>query len=197
MRRSGVRSSSSPPPHDPKQSSKGRFSRILMGKPAFSSAGVQTQFWKSERSWRIQRSPSQDAITTALSDPADRKAKPADKPLRRFGGGDLYLEISPGSSKLWRLKYRFAGKEKRHALGICPDVSLAGAREGRSEARRLLAQEFDPGAYRKVQRTAKADRATNSFEAVAREWLAKYSRAGLHRTRRKSSSGSRTMCCRG
>jgi len=67
----------------------------------------------------------------ALSDAAIRKAKPADKPLRLFDGGGLYLEISPSGSKLWRLKYRFAGKEKRLALGIYPDVSLAGAREGR------------------------------------------------------------------
>lgn len=111
----------------------------------------------------------------ALSDSAIRKAKPADKPIRLFDGGGLYLEISPSGNKLWRLKYRFAGKEKRLALGIYPDVSLAGAREGRGEARRLLAQEIDPGEHRKEQRTAKAARATNSFEAVAREWLAKYS----------------------
>ena len=65
----------------------------------------------------------------ALSDSAIRKAKPADKPIRLFDGGGLYLEISPSGSKLWRLKYRFAGKEKRLALGIYPDVSLAGARE--------------------------------------------------------------------
>jgi hypothetical protein len=111
----------------------------------------------------------------ALSDSAIRKAKPADKPIRLFDGGGLYLEISPSGGKLWRLKYRFAGKEKRLALGIYPDVSLAGAREARGDARRLLAQEIDPGEHRKEQRTAKADRATNSFEAVAREWLAKYS----------------------
>ena len=101
----------------------------------------------------------------ALSDSAMRKAKPADKPIRLFDGGGLYLEISPSGSKLWRLTYRFAGKEKRHALGIYPDVSLAGARKGRSEARRLPAQEIDPGERRKVQRTAKADRASNSWKS--------------------------------
>jgi integrase len=103
----------------------------------------------------------------ALSDSAIRKAKPADKPLRLFDGGGLYLEISPSGGKLRRLKYRFAGKEKRLALGIYPNVSLAEAREARGDARRLLAQEIDPGEHRKEQRTAKADRATNSFEAVA------------------------------
>ena len=83
----------------------------------------------------------------ALSDSAIRKAKPADKPIRLFDGGGLYLEISPSGSKLWRLTYRFAGKEKRLALGIYPDVSLAGARDGRRETRRLLAQKIDPGAH--------------------------------------------------
>ena len=110
-----------------------------------------------------------------LTDSAIRKAKPADKPVRLFDSGGLYLEISASGAKLWRLKYRFGGKEKRLALGIYPDISLANARERRDDARKLLANEIDPGEHRKVQRAAKAERATNSFEAVAREWLAKYS----------------------
>ncbi|OGA28420.1 MAG: hypothetical protein A3I01_05585 [Betaproteobacteria bacterium RIFCSPLOWO2_02_FULL_65_24] len=84
-----------------------------------------------------------------LSDIVIRKAKPADKPVRLFDGGGLYLEISPTGGELWRLKYRFGGKEKRLALGIYPDVSLALAREGRDEARKLLAQE--PGLVLRVQ----------------------------------------------
>jgi hypothetical protein len=111
----------------------------------------------------------------SLTDSAIRKAKPAGKPVRLFDAGGLYLEISATGAKLWRLKYRFGGKEKRLALGIYPDVSLASARERRDDARRLLANEIDPGEYRKLQREARAERATNSFEAVAREWLAKYS----------------------
>ena len=34
--------------------------------------------------------------------------------------GGLYIEINPKGAKYWRLKYRFAGKEKR----LAPDVSL-------------------------------------------------------------------------
>jgi len=56
----------------------------------------------------------------ALSDSAIRKAKPADKPLRLFDGGGLYLEISPSGGKLWRLKYRFAGNEKRLENDVFP-----------------------------------------------------------------------------
>jgi len=110
-----------------------------------------------------------------LSDTAIRKAKPSEKPTRLFDGGGLYLEVATSGGKLWRLKYRFDGKEKRLALGVYPDVSLAQARTARDAARKLLAQETDPGEYRKTQRAAKADRASNSFEAVGREWVAKYS----------------------
>jgi hypothetical protein len=64
----------------------------------------------------------------ALSDLAVRTAKPGTKPARLFDGGGLYLEVSPAGGKLWRLKYRYGGKEKRLALGKYPDVSLKDAR---------------------------------------------------------------------
>ena len=40
----------------------------------------------------------------SLTDVSIRKAKPADKPIRKFDGGGLYIEISPSGGKLWRLK---------------------------------------------------------------------------------------------
>lgn len=108
-----------------------------------------------------------------LTDTAIRKAKPTDKPQRLFDGGGLYLEISPAGGKLWRWKYRHGGKEKRLALGTYPDVSLSEARQRHAEARKLLAAGIDPGEQRKAEKAAGADRAANSFEVVAREWLAK------------------------
>ena len=109
----------------------------------------------------------------ALSDLAIKTAKPGAKPIRLSDSGGLYLEVAPSGGKLWRLKYRFGGKEKRLALGKYPEVSLKDARERRDEARKLLANEVDPGENRKAQKAAKAERAANSFEAVAREWIAK------------------------
>jgi integrase len=103
-----------------------------------------------------------------------QKAKAAARPRRFFDGGGLYLEVSPSGGKLWRLKYRFDGKEKRLAVGIYPAVSISMARKRRDTARELLAQEIDPGTHRKAQKAAKAERAENSFEVVAREWFAKY-----------------------
>ncbi len=111
-----------------------------------------------------------------LSDAAIRRAQPRDKPRKLYDSRGLYLEIAPRGGKAWRFKYRFADKEKRISLGLYPDVPLKLARERRDEARRLLAQEIDPSAYRKAQKQSKRLWARNSFEAVAREWLAKHSR---------------------
>ena len=107
-----------------------------------------------------------------LTDTAIRKAKPADKPQRLFDGGGMYLEVSPAGGKLWRLKYRYGGKEKRLALGAYPDTTLADARERRDAARKLLAMGVDPGEQRKAQKAAGEERAANSFEVIALEWLA-------------------------
>lgn len=108
-----------------------------------------------------------------LTDTAVRKAKPTDKTQRLFDGGGLYLEITPAGGKRWRQKYRFAGKEKLLAHGTYPDVSLAEARERRDKARKLLANGVDPGQHRQAEKAAGAERAANSFEVVAREWLTK------------------------
>ncbi len=124
-----------------------------------------------------------------LTDTQIRNAKPADKPIRLFDGGGLYLEVSPAGGKLWRLKYRFGGKEKRLSLGKYPDVPLAtqtkkgndknkkvrGARELRDKARELLAQGIDPAHEKKNDQQARAMASENTFEAIAREWFAKHS----------------------
>ena len=107
-----------------------------------------------------------------LTDSRIRTEKPTDKPKRLFDGGGMYLEVSPAGGKLWRLKYRFGGKEKRLALGTYPETSLADARERREAARKLLAQGIDPGEQRKAVKAAGEERAANSFEVIAREWLA-------------------------
>jgi integrase len=110
-----------------------------------------------------------------LTDKTIRAAKHGDKAVRLFDGGGLYLELAPSGGKWWRLKYRFAGKEKRLSLGVYPHVTLKMARERRDDAKRLLANGVDPSAQRQAQKAVVTDRAANSFEAVAREWFAKFS----------------------
>src|ERR1035437_3906658 len=80
-----------------------------------------------------------DAPKMPLTNIAIQKAKAGKKPVRLYDSGGLYVEISPAGGKLWRLKYRFGGKEKRLALGVYPDVPLTKARDNRDKARQLLA----------------------------------------------------------
>lgn len=107
-----------------------------------------------------------------LSDPAVRKSKPEAKPYKMADGGGMYLEVMPNGSKYWRLKYRFGGKEKRLALGVYPDITLAEARGRRDDARKLLANGSDPGAVKQSQKRQAKLSAANSFEAIAREFHA-------------------------
>ncbi len=109
-----------------------------------------------------------------LNDVAVRKAKPEAKPYKLTDGGGMYLEVMPNGSKYWRVKYRFNGKEKRLAFGVYPAVTLSTAREQLAQAKKLLAQGVDPGETKKAAKQAKQSSATNSFELIAREWIASY-----------------------
>jgi integrase len=110
----------------------------------------------------------------ALRDIQVRNEKPTDKPRKLADERGLYLLINQ-VGKYWRFDYRFNNKRKTLALGVYPDVSLALARERRDAARMQLANGIDPGENRKAQKAAAQGRAANSFEAVAREWFAKFS----------------------
>lgn len=65
------------------------------------------------------------------------------------------------------------GKENTLSLGVYPDTGLADARAKRDEARKLLANGVDPGEHRRAEKAAGKERAANSFEVVAQEWIAK------------------------
>ncbi|MCL1824375.1 MAG: integrase arm-type DNA-binding domain-containing protein [Betaproteobacteria bacterium] len=111
----------------------------------------------------------------SLSDTTIKNAKPKDKPYKMFDGGGLYVEVSPAGGKLWRLKYRFGGKEKRLSFGAYPAVSLKDARERRDEAKKMLANGKDPGAVKQASKAAIKEASINTFEAVAREWFEAWS----------------------
>ena len=105
-----------------------------------------------------------------LTNTACLNAKSAAKPYRIADGQGLYLEVMPNGSKYWRLKYRFAGKEKRLALGVYPEVTVAQARDARDAARKQLADSVDPGAMKRAKKLKTALIAATTFELVAREW---------------------------
>jgi len=108
-----------------------------------------------------------------LTPSAVTNAKPRAKPYKLADERGLFLLVRSNGSRWWRFKYRRPGTHKENllSLGVYPDVSLRKARERRDEARRLLADGIDPGDKRKAEQAAGAE----TFEAIAREWFAKYS----------------------
>lgn len=114
----------------------------------------------------------------ALSDTAIRAAKHGPKPMKLADERGLYLLVQPSGGKLWRLKYRFDGKEKKLSLGRYPDVSLKEARLRRDAAREKIATGIDPGAEKREAKIQEAVDASSRFEAVANEYLDKAAREG-------------------
>jgi len=108
-----------------------------------------------------------------LSETKIRAAKLKERPYKLFDKRGLFLLVTPTGGRLWRLRYRIGALEKLISLGAYPDVTLKRAREKRDDARRLIADDIDPSAQRKAQRAALLD----TFEGVAKEWLALQSKS--------------------
>ena len=98
-----------------------------------------------------------------LTDLQIKAAKPTEKDYRLYDTGGLYLQVTKTGSRLWRLKYRFNGKEKLASLGKWPDVSLKEARIKRNSFKEELATGSNPIKKRLPR--------TNSFSELAREWF--------------------------
>ncbi|NYH13405.1 integrase [Paraburkholderia bryophila] len=126
-----------------------------------------------------------DVFTMPLSDAEIRRSPPRDKTYKLADGGGMYLEVRPNGSRYWRLKFRYSGKEKLLALGVYPTTSLKDARDKREAAKKQLANGVDPSAARKAEKRSAVTNAENSFEAVAREWHAKFTvdQSASHATR--------------
>lgn len=114
----------------------------------------------------------------ALTDTAIRNAKPGEKPKKMFDERGLFLLVQPSGGKLWRLKYRYLGKEKKLSLGRYPDVSLKVARERRDEARTLLANGTDPASVKAEIANERLEAAANTFSSIAEEYIAKIEKEG-------------------
>lgn len=109
-----------------------------------------------------------------LNEARIRAARPKDKPYKLRDGRGLYLLVTPTGGRLWRLRFRYSGRENMLSLGAYPDVSLKGARERCDDTRKLIANGVDPSDQRKAERAG----LENTFQAIAQEWLAKQKFAG-------------------
>lgn len=101
----------------------------------------------------------------ALKDLEARYATKRAKDYKLTDGEGLYLLVRANGSKLWRFKYRFAGKEKLLSFGQYPPVGLADARLRRAKAKVALGQGLDPGAKDNPP-------VSKTFEQAARAWHA-------------------------
>lgn len=106
-----------------------------------------------------------------LTDVKIRQAKATDKVLKLTDGNGLHLEVKPNGSKLWRYRYKIAGKENLFAVGEYPAISLQDARKARDDARELVKQGIHPSHARQSTLAGQLAKNANTFEFVAREWL--------------------------
>lgn len=113
-----------------------------------------------------------------MSQSAIRNAKPRQKPYKMGDSHGLFLLVQPTGGRLWRLKYRLDGKEKKLALGIYLEVGLAEARRRRMEARELLAAGRDPAREKQRRKLHARMRGENTFRAIAEEYCQKRKRDG-------------------
>jgi len=107
--------------------------------------------------------------TDFLTEARIRRARPKERPYKLRDGGGLYLLITPTDAKQWRLRYAIGGRESMLSLGSYPATSLKAARARRAEVRAALEAGKNPAAERRAERAHSA----NTFETIAREWLAK------------------------
>lgn len=106
-----------------------------------------------------------------LTDVKIRQAKPGDAPIKMTDGGGLVLEVRPNGSKLWRYRYRLAGKENLFAIGSYPEISLADARAERDMARAHVKAGRHPSHVRQTEKAQQLAENRNTFKAVAEEWI--------------------------
>lgn len=104
----------------------------------------------------------------ALTDAQCRTTKPTEKVQKLSGGRELFLQVTPGGSKLWRMNCHLQAKKRTAPFGSYPDVSLATARLKATKLKDKLAAGIDPGA--KEVTTAGAT-PVKPFKDAAREWF--------------------------
>jgi hypothetical protein len=130
----------------------------------------------------------------ALTDVKIRAAKPKPTAYKLADEKGLYLLIGPSGSKLWRLKFRLNGREKKLAIGAYPEMCLNAARAKREESRSMIAGGADPAVTKQSQKVAAKMGAATTFLGVAKEYIEKTAREGrAEATVAKVLLGARTV----
>jgi integrase len=107
--------------------------------------------------------------TEKLTERQIKALKPRERPYKAADGAGLYLYVTPAGGKLWRLKYRYGGKERRLSLGPWPTVTLEQARAHALDARAALHGGQDPA------HSARSRGGGETMDALAAAWVARQS----------------------
>jgi len=90
--------------------------------------------------------------------------------VKRSDGNNLFLLIKSNGSKLWRLRFRHAGKYQEMALGKYPSISLSDARKLAEGARASLINGINPMDERRERKRTKTTPKDKLFETIALKW---------------------------
>ncbi|MGI4225900.1 tyrosine-type recombinase/integrase [Klebsiella pneumoniae] len=97
-------------------------------------------------------------------------ARPAEKPYRLADAGGLFLYVPPSGKKVWRMRYRFGGKEKTLVIGPYPEISLTEARAKQSEAKMKMLAGVDPAEQKQAIKKKEKEELADTFGDIFREW---------------------------
>lgn len=97
-------------------------------------------------------------------------AKPQEKAYRLADSGGLFLFVPLTGKKVWRMRYRFDGKEKTLVIGPYPEISLTEARAKQSDAKMKLLAGIDPAELKQVVKKKEKEVTAESFSEIFHEW---------------------------
>jgi integrase len=108
----------------------------------------------------------------------------------------LYLRVTDRGHKSFALVTRYPLTPKhptRRSLGGCDEINLADAREKARDWLKLIGKGIDPKVDEERQRAAQLRRQANTFEAVAREFLALHAAKLAKRSEAEAIIGNEFM----
>lgn len=114
-----------------------------------------------------------------LTDTKLRSLKPRDSAYRVADTNGLCIEVRPTGAKVWRYRYRYAGKASIVTMAEYPAMALSEARAERDKLRALVKGGANPAQVARIDRAAIVERSETTFSAIASELLAKRAKEGL------------------
>jgi integrase len=115
----------------------------------------------------------------ALTNIHIQNAKSREAAYRLSDGDALWLEVRPTGVKIWRYRYKIAGKGNIFTIGEFAQhkgpghVSLEMARKLRNDARELVKKGIHPTHDRKTRVREQVRENESTFQSIAEEWIAR------------------------